>query len=56
MEYEEMTDRDLVWAYYEDPEPLMRLEIAKHIKDDSLREKMIWEAKVMYYKEDEAPW
>lgn len=53
MDYSKMTDSELVWAYYDEPEPLERSVIARHIKDAELRERLEWRAKVLRQQEEE---
>ena len=53
MDYGKMTDSELVSAYCDEPEPLERLVIARHIKDDKVRERLELRAKCQRYAEEE---
>lgn len=48
-----MTDRELVRAYYDETEPITRMKIAEGIHNEELRARLVRDAKVMYYREDD---
>ena len=52
-EYKDMTDKELVKAFWSQVEPLEAWTIAEHIKDEQLRRRMISEAKVWCQREEE---
>ena len=52
MRYDTMTDKELVREFYLKADPLESLAVAEHIKDDELRKKLKWEARVMYERDE----
>ena len=52
MDYEKMTDKELVWAYYNEPCPYNKMDIARHVKNEKMRKEMLDHANYLRHKDE----
>lgn len=56
MNYEMMTDDELIKLFFEETCPYNKMAIARHVKDDKQRTKLLDHANYLRHKEDEGEW